>query len=355
MKKILLSLSILLAAANILAAQESSKTQSKEIEEVKEVPFVIVEQMPTFEGKDLKHFGDWVTCRLLMPEWFSGKASVLAQFVIKTDGSLTDIKILRSPDQRLSDEVVRVLKSSPLWDPGKQRGKAVSVQFALPVKFSREEIAPAIALSETQAPEFKQGGFLSWVEQWLKYPEDAAPYSKNVSVVTKFTITAEGKLTNIEILESPGKAFSDEVKRVMYLSPKWTPGRENGKPVDTRLFLPVRFTEQSLLEKGSPVSPDEPMFVLVERQAMFDGGYVEHFRDWVVDRIKMPKRRRGRFVDVQFTITAQGQLTDIEVLEGSNPAMARKVVEVMSSSPKWKPATQRRKPCDWPTRMKIEF
>lgn len=61
---------------------------------------------------------------------------VFIQFVVETDGSLTDLKILRDPGAGLGDEGLRVLKLSPKWNPGVQNGKPVRVQYTVPINFS---------------------------------------------------------------------------------------------------------------------------------------------------------------------------------------------------------------------------
>ena len=61
------------------------------------------------------------------------------RFVVGLDGRVEDVKILQSPDKKLSEEVVRVLKRSPAWKPGRQKGKNVKVRYTLPVKFSTTE------------------------------------------------------------------------------------------------------------------------------------------------------------------------------------------------------------------------
>ena len=55
--------------------------------------------------------------------------------MVERDGSLTNIQVLRTPDSSLSDEAIRVLKSSPKWTPGKQRNQAVRVKYTLPIEF----------------------------------------------------------------------------------------------------------------------------------------------------------------------------------------------------------------------------
>lgn len=103
-------------------------------------PFLVVEQMPTFEGGDINTFRQWVMERIRPCKSDAGEpltGRVIAQFAIERDGSLTFERILRTPDKRLSDEVQRVIESSPRWKAGTQRGHAVRVRFTLPVDFAK--------------------------------------------------------------------------------------------------------------------------------------------------------------------------------------------------------------------------
>ncbi|MBR5105877.1 MAG: energy transducer TonB [Alistipes sp.] len=101
-------------------------------------PFVKVEQMPSFQGGDLMTFRNWVMSKLRYPQiaqenGITGR--VLLMFVIEKDGSLTNIQVIQTPDSSLSDEAIRVLKTSPKWTPGKQRNQTVRVKYTLPVDF----------------------------------------------------------------------------------------------------------------------------------------------------------------------------------------------------------------------------
>lgn len=60
---------------------------------------------------------------------------VMLQFVVNRDGSIVDIKILKSPDKSLSKEAERVVKMMPKWKPAKQGNKTVRSNFRLPVNF----------------------------------------------------------------------------------------------------------------------------------------------------------------------------------------------------------------------------
>ena len=61
--------------------------------------------------------------------------TVFVYFVVGKDGKVKDAKVLREVDAELDDEALRVVRSLPDFDPGKQRGKPVSVQFTTVVKF----------------------------------------------------------------------------------------------------------------------------------------------------------------------------------------------------------------------------
>lgn len=110
--------------------------EEEEIEE--DTPIIKAEKMPTFQGGDLMKFREWVQMRLRYPQiaqenGISGRVTL--SFVIEKDGSLTNIEVMQSPDRSLAEEAIRVLKTSPKWEPGKQRNQPVRVKYTLPVAF----------------------------------------------------------------------------------------------------------------------------------------------------------------------------------------------------------------------------
>ncbi len=60
---------------------------------------------------------------------------VTVQFVVNRDGSIVDPKVVRSPNEDLSAEALRVVKSMPKWKPARQGGKPVRQRYTLPVMF----------------------------------------------------------------------------------------------------------------------------------------------------------------------------------------------------------------------------
>ena len=109
----------------------------KEVEE-EVIPFVIVDQKPTFQGGDANEFSKWVNSRLVYPEIAKEngiEGTVFLQFTIGADGKMQDVRVVRSPDETLSREALRVVSASPKWEPGRQRDRAVKVSYTFPVVY----------------------------------------------------------------------------------------------------------------------------------------------------------------------------------------------------------------------------
>ncbi len=109
-----------------------------EEEEAEQEVFFVVEDMPTFQGKDKDYFRTYIQKNLRYPtiaaeNGISGR--VYVQFVVNKRGEVTNVRVVRGVDPSLDKEAIRVIKSSPKWVPGKQRGQAVSVGFTFPIVF----------------------------------------------------------------------------------------------------------------------------------------------------------------------------------------------------------------------------
>ena len=122
-------------------ADEDTEVEIVEmVEEVYEEPeiFTIVEEMPGFPGGDeklFKYLGENIKYPAMAKD--AGiKGVVYVTFVVKEDGSIDGVKVLRGIGGGCDEEAMRVVKSMPKWKPGKQRGKNVRVQYNLPIRFT---------------------------------------------------------------------------------------------------------------------------------------------------------------------------------------------------------------------------
>jgi Ca-activated chloride channel homolog len=99
--------------------------------------FTVVEKMPEFPGGEkalLKFLEDNIQYPQLAIE-NKIQGTVYIRFVVKEDGSVTDIHVLRGIGGGCDEEAIKVIRLMPKWIPGKQNGKPASVYFTLPIKF----------------------------------------------------------------------------------------------------------------------------------------------------------------------------------------------------------------------------
>lgn len=112
--------------------------QEAEAEIQEQEIFRVVETAPAFPGGDgarMKFLQDNIKYPQMARE--SGiQGTVYVTFVVERNGSVTDVKILRGIGGGCDEEAVRVVQNMPKWEPGKQRGKPVRVQFNMPIKFT---------------------------------------------------------------------------------------------------------------------------------------------------------------------------------------------------------------------------
>jgi protein TonB len=115
--------------------------------------FKVVEDMPRFPGcEDMSNKDERKKCaEQKMLEYIyknikypaiarenGVEGTVVITFVVETDGTITAAQIARDIGAQCGQEALKVVESMPKWIPGKQRGRAVRVQFNLPVKFKLE-------------------------------------------------------------------------------------------------------------------------------------------------------------------------------------------------------------------------
>lgn len=99
--------------------------------------FTSVEQMPEFPGGEAALMS-WVANHINYPATAQEngvQGRVVVQFVVKKDGSIGEVKVVRSKDPDLDREAVRVVKTFPNFTPGKMNGQPVNVWYTLPVNF----------------------------------------------------------------------------------------------------------------------------------------------------------------------------------------------------------------------------
>ena len=125
------------ANGQVMMAKEAIAAPEPPKHEEENKVFEAVEQMPSFPGGQsalMRYLSDNVRYPVVAQE--NGvQGRVVISFIVERDGSITDVRVVRSVDPSLDKEAQRVVRSMPNWIPGKQNGSAVRVKYNVPVSF----------------------------------------------------------------------------------------------------------------------------------------------------------------------------------------------------------------------------
>ena len=119
----------------------SISTNNMQTQQSDKETFVVVEVMPQFKGGN-KAMMDFLIMNMKYPE-SAAKAKqqgrAVVGFVVGKDGTINDVYIVKSTGYDVLDnEAIRVVKSMPAWEPGKQKGKPVNVKYFVPITFRQK-------------------------------------------------------------------------------------------------------------------------------------------------------------------------------------------------------------------------
>ncbi len=311
---------------------------------------------------------------------------VYAQFIVEPNGSISSVKIIRTPSAAMGAEVARLLKMSPKWKPGIKNGKPARVKFTIPVTF--ELTSTYLALGPPQPPqrvpgppskpgplpksvtvteddvhtnpnavynavdaqpEFPGGeaALATFLQKNIRYPLLAKQNKIRGKVYIQFVVEKDGSLTDMKIVREPGSGTGDESIRVMKLSPQWTPGVLGGKNVRVQFTMPINFSLDNASGMLNPVknpkTNDAIASTSVSTPPQFPGGQ-KVFEKFLAGSVLYPEQDRKNIIEgtvlTQFVIEKDGKLDNIKITQSPTKAMADEAVRVLTSSPKWTPGQQ---------------
>lgn len=236
--------------------------------------FDVVETKPTPAG-GMAGWNKYLSENLRYPEDAQEKGiagTVIVAFVVNTDGTVSDVDILRGIGGGCDEEVYRIVKGSPNWTPGMAGGKPVRSRMRLPLRFKLAESAPSgnsanpefrpvallpatdgqdpsqenteVFFDEQDTPPTPIGGLEAWqrhLSENLTYPTSARMRGIQGDVVVSFIVNTDGTVTEVKLVRGIGGGCDEEALRIIKSSPKWSPGKIKGKAVRTRMMLPTKF------------------------------------------------------------------------------------------------------------------
>lgn len=182
--------------------------------------------------------------------------------------------------------------------------------------------------------------FRTWVQSQIRYPAEALKRGIEGRVVLSFIVERDGSVSTIELLQSPDRILSEEARRVVSSSPKWTPGRQNGHLVRVRYMLPVDFSTPKKETAAQSTAAQKPGLASMQ----FEIGNLNAFRSWAMQRLRYPAKAREQQTEgsvvATFTVGRDGRVDDIRIAGKPDPQLAEEVRRVVKASPAWSPATR---------------
>ena len=118
-------------------AEETEEEPPINLNEDDEDVLKIVEELPEYPG-GMVEFMKWLTATLKYPQKALKqkiKGKVMVSFIVNKDGTISDIKLVKSVHKLLDDEALRVIRMMPNWKPGLEKGKPCRSMIAIPVVF----------------------------------------------------------------------------------------------------------------------------------------------------------------------------------------------------------------------------
>ena len=129
---------IVLIALMAVFGFTTASAQKTVVSQKNEKVFDVVEQMPEYPG-GMQALFEFLKENIKYPEDAQKQkveGRVLAKFVVETDGSISNIEVVKHAFPSLDAEAVRVIQAMPKWSPGKQKGQAVRVKYVVPINFN---------------------------------------------------------------------------------------------------------------------------------------------------------------------------------------------------------------------------
>lgn len=144
--------------------------------------------------------------------------------------------------QEIPDEVEIEEKIDVNFDVDVKETTVIKEVAIKEVVIEEEKADQIFDVVETQPnPPGGMSGWNKYLSENLKYPTQARRMGVEGTVIVVFVINTDGSIQDVEVLRGIGGGCDEEAVKVVTNAPKWEPGKQRGKPVRTRMRLPIRF------------------------------------------------------------------------------------------------------------------
>ncbi len=209
---------------------------------------------------------------------------------------------------------------------------------------------------------------IKYIMEHVKFPKDAAEKGFEGLVAVKFVVEKDGSIIDADVVKGGEGGCGEEVLRVIYAMPKWTPGKQGGKVVRTQFVLPVRFELEHSPVKTADSKPlaisdlDEAPVMLGCENLMGEERQkcsTEKLLQTVFANVKYPAEARKNGVEgtvyAKFVIEKDGSITKPEIVKSVGGGCDEEVLRVVGLMPKWSPGKKGEQPVAVSYTLPVKF
>jgi N-acetylmuramoyl-L-alanine amidase/outer membrane biosynthesis protein TonB len=189
------------------------------------------------------------------------------RFIVDVDGRVSDVQATTMKGTLLAKISVDAIKSGPKWTPASQNGHVVAAYRLQPVtlknsgnkKNTSAQSEPPI-ISTSPGKEIDNGKVFTKIDQSASFPGGQASWLKYLSQIfdkngnelmsdknnsgtckVRFIVSKDGKVSDVKAVTMEGTHLADVAVNAIKKGPRWNPGMQNGKTVNSYVFVPVTF------------------------------------------------------------------------------------------------------------------
>lgn len=159
------------------------------------------------------------------------------------------------PDEQVTEEYIPTVEELKNVDPGAKTQQGVEggvdyslleVEESVEEKVVKEEKKEEPFTFVEEMPSYPGGNdeLLGFFASNIIYPEIAKRAGVEGKVMVQFVVEKSGDITEIAVLKGIGAGCDEEAVKVARMMPRWTPGKQNGKPVRVKMVIPIHFRLQ---------------------------------------------------------------------------------------------------------------
>jgi TonB family protein len=208
-------------------------------------------------------------------------------------------------------------------------------------------------------PEFPGGqdAVMKYLARSIKYPKEAEAKGIEGTVICRFIVNKDGTVSDAIIVRGVDPILDKEVLRVVQSMPKWKAGIQKGKTVNVYYTVPIVY-RNSKAGASTQTSSNDKIFAEGDALPEFPGGQ-SGLLEYVRKEMKYPDEAKAKGIQgkviCRFVVNKEGEVQNVAIVRGIDPALDKEAVRIINAMPQWKPAKVKGKAADVPYTIPIDF